>query len=652
MILRKLIMHNFGVYASTNQFDFCGEGPVVLIGGMNGRGKTTFLEAVLLGLYGANSFAYTESKYKTYGQYLRSYVNRADGTLQAYVEIEFSMDGSEEEVYFIHREWSALGRRVGEKIHVKKNGEDNNFLTENWPMFVENILPSALSSFFFFDGEKIAELAVENTDQKMKESIKAMLGISVLDLLDNDLGRIISRLSNEDAEDQDLSYCEKLRKKRDSIRAELKNADTEITENIEKIDLLRAKLEKKQSEYAIKGGDIVEQRHDLIRQRSEAVATVQSQQELLLELVSGAMPMILVQPLLQGIEEQGRKEQENRAAQLATEKVSKLYKSFLKQFPDAKGEIQRFVEYVQEESALHQVEEVYHISDNTLYQVTSLNKGELENIDHRARVYTAKRNSSQDKIDEVDNYLSVDIDEKALNRIYKRIKELELSIASAEVELEDAKQRRTTIHGEAMIADAEFSKAVERLLSTLETSDDDKRIVKYAHMAIEIIKHYRIRLQENKSEKLAETMTECYKQLANKKNLIEKIMMDPETLDLHYLNSEGEEVEKKSLSAGEKQLMVISLLWALAICSKKKLPVIIDTPLSRLDSVHRESLITTYFPNASDQTIILSTDSEIDEKYYQLMKPSIGDEFTLVYDDALKKTTIQEGYLFSEGREV
>ena len=49
------------------------------------------------------------------------------------------------------------------------------------------------------------------------------------------------------------------------------------------------------------------------------------------------------------------------------------------------------------------------------------------------------------------------------------------------------------------------------------------------------------------------------------------------------MNSEGEEIEKKRLSAGEKQLMVIALLWALAICSKKKLPVIIDTPLSRLD---------------------------------------------------------------------
>ena len=47
MIIKRLTMHNFGVYAGTNTFDFNHEEPVVLIGGMNGRGKTTFLEAVL-----------------------------------------------------------------------------------------------------------------------------------------------------------------------------------------------------------------------------------------------------------------------------------------------------------------------------------------------------------------------------------------------------------------------------------------------------------------------------------------------------------------------------------------------------------------------------------------------------------------------------
>lgn len=94
--------------------------------------------------------------------------------------------------------------------------------------------------------------------------------------------------------------------------------------------------------------------------------------------------------------------------------------------------------------------------------------------------------------------------------------------------------------------------------------------------------------------------------------------------------------------------MVIAILWALAICSKKKLPVIIDTPLSRLDAYHRMALIKTYFPNAGEQTIILSTDSEIDATCYELMKENIGDEYTLRYDDETKSTTIEKGYLVGE----
>lgn len=274
---------------------------------------------------------------------------------------------------------------------------------------------------------------------------------------------------------------------------------------------------------------------------------------------------------------------------------------------------------------------------------------QLEQCAKHVETQLNRRDISKKKIDEIDNYLSVDIDEKALNRIFKRIKELEKEILTEEVNLSSLQQKRTTVHGAAMIAESEFSKAVEQLLSSLESNDDNKRVVKYAHMAIEIIKRYRIRLQQRKTDILADTMTDCYKKLAYKKHLIEKIKMDPVTLDIHYLNGNDEEVEKKKLSAGEKQLMVISLLWALAICSKKKLPVIIDTPLSRLDSIHREALISTYFPNASDQTIILSTDSEINQKYYKLMKPHIGDEFTLVYDDELMKTTIKKGYLF-EGK--
>ena len=163
-------------------------------------------------------------------------------------------------------------------------------------------------------------------------------------------------------------------------------------------------------------------------------------------------------------------------------------------------------------------------------------------------------------------------------------------------------------------------------------------------MAIRLVEKYSIALQAQKTEYLARTITDCYKQLANKSNMIDNIRMDYETLDISYYNGQGLEVAKESLSAGEKQLTVISILWALAICSGKKLPVIIDTPLSRMDSQHRTALITTYFPQASEQTIILSTDSEIDRTYYELMKKDIGDEFTLEYEDEVGSTRILRGY--------
>ena len=361
------------------------------------------------------------------------------------------------------------------------------------------------------------------------------------------------------------------------------------------------------------------------------------------------MPLMLVKDLLSDIEEQGRLEQAYKTSVMATEKVQNLYIDFIRKHPDTKETLNKFVEFIQEDNEAQKKDEIYGLTDNALYQLNRLNTFGLEQCAKHVEMQLHRRDTSKKKIDEIDNYLSVDIDEKALNRIFKRIKELEKEILTEEVNLSSLQQKRTTLHGAAMIAEAEFSKAAEQVLSSLESNDDNKRTVKYAHMAIEIIKCYRIRLQQRKTDILANTMTDCYKKLAYKKHLIEKIKMDPVTLDIHYLNGIDEEVEKKKLSAGEKQLMVISLLWALAICSKKKLPVIIDTPLSRLDSIHREALISTYFPNASDQTIILSTDSEIDQKYYKLMKPHIGDEFTLVYDDELMKTTIKKGYLF-EGK--
>ena len=640
MIIKKLIFNNFGVYAGNNIFEFESSKPVVLIGGMNGRGKTTFLEGVLLALYGANSFAYNESKYSSYGQYLKAFVNTA------YVELEFKLENEIDEKYLIRRSWSGSGLRTRETIQVKKDGQDNTFLTDNWAMFIENILPSGLSSFFFFDGEKIAELAVENTNAQMKESIKTLLGISILDLLDNDISRIISRVGKRSHDQVHTKELEVLRERKNQAEVALQIIDDRIAETTTRIEEFKKKLERAKIDYTSKGGDIVVQRQDLFTERTALAAKVEQGKESLVGIAASELPLILVQDLLEDIRVQASKEHETKLLGYTVDKIHSMFAAYSNNTD--KSEVKDFIAYVENKAAEESTEIVFDISDQSFYQLTSLLSKGLMNAQGSMLQNIATCQKGIAKIDEIDSYLSVDIDEKALSKIYKKIKTLEQEIIEHEVSLEADQKQRTSLNGDVMRATSEYNRFVENMLSKLESDDDNSRILKYAHHATQALAEYKIRLQKKKIGTLADTMTACYKLLSNKKNLISRIDMDAVTLDFVYLNADNQTVPKESLSAGEKQLMVISLLWALAICSKKKLPVIIDTPLSRMDSVHRVALIKTYFPNASDQTIILSTDSEIDQHYYEIMKDTVGDEYTLVYDDELKCSKIKKGYFLGD----
>ena len=644
MIIKRLTMHNFGVYASTNTFDFTGEKPIVLIGGLNGRGKTTFLEAVLLSLYGANSFAYKESTFKTYGQYLRSFVNVSDGTKKTFVELEFVLNNADRDHYIVRREWSAVNKvRTTEEIFGRKNGSYNRFLTDNWSMFVENILPSALSNFFFFDGEKIAELAVDSTNSQLKESIRAMLGISVLDTLHGDMQRNIRKLQKTSIASTETKEIDRLRTTKEEAESNLQKIEAEISSKEANLTKLKEQCEQAKLDYSAHGGDVIGQRDALLSQRAEVGAQRQQSRENLSLLASGSLPLNLVKDLLGNIAGQALKEKEAAVKKQAVSYVNRLFAQYMDENKNA-AQVQSFMGYINADSEKNSVETIYNLSDASLLQIQRLTEGGLEQTAENASAELERQAKLSKKSDEIENFLSIDINEDQLKKLYTNIRLMEQKITDTEADLAVLEQRRSNANGDLMKATSEFNKKVSVLLENLEADDDKKRDIKYSEMAVRVLDKFSVRLQKKKTGLLGETITSCYKKLANKKNLIDQITMDPVTLDLTYLNKDGVEVEKTALSAGEKQLMVISILWALAICSKKKLPVIIDTPLSRLDSNHRKSLIQTYFPQASEQTIILSTDSEIDQNYYQLMKENVGDEFTLSYDDKSKSTTILKGY--------
>lgn len=644
MIINRLTMHNFGVYAGTNIFEFTQRKPIVLIGGMNGRGKTTFLEAILLSLYGANSIAYKESKYNSYNQYLRFYVNKSHWSQSSFVELEFVLNESTNDTYIVRREWDALSKITKEKICVQQNGEYSEFLTKNWAMFVENILPSALSSFYFFDGEKIAELAVAKTDDQMKESIRSMLGITIMDVLKNDLGRSIKRIRKKGSGDESSSKLDSLRDERDQAILELEKIDAAIDLASEKVENVQESLEQLHKNYELQGGAVLEQRQQLMQKRAEIQTKISQNAESLIGMAATELPMFLVRDLISQIKLQAEDEHNDFIMQQALEQMDVYLSEFAVDHPDSLGAGQEFVDFVRKQTKEEATPRIYEMSDHALFQLNDLAESALQQSVDRTKELSTEKNALKRQLDEVDSYLTLDINEKDLSAIYDQIKIKEAELVEAQVELNKLQQDRSSINAVVISKTAEYNRDVENFLQKMELQDDADRMLKYSNMALRIVDAYTVELQKRKTGTLGTTITECYKKLANKKNLIQEIVMSPETLDMQYLDEDGNVVSKESLSAGEKQLMVIAILWALALCSKKKLPVIIDTPLSRLDSQHRASIISTYFPNASDQTIILSTDTEIDHNYYDMMQESVGDEFTLVYSEETKSTSIKKGY--------
>lgn len=644
MIIKRLTLYNFGIYAGENTFSFTGEKPVVLIGGLNGRGKTTFLSAILLSLYGEGSVAYRESGYKSYGQYLRSYVNNDCWDRQAYVEMEFVVTGPDSAEYLVRREWDALGKRTKEQITVEKNGIRDDFLTENWSMFVESILPGALAGFYFFDGEKIADMAVDSTSPQLKESIRAMLGITVLDVLKNDLFRVMKKIRRKSAGTRSAQELEELRDTKDAAEKALSEADEKIHSVYDRIVLKKTEIEEAYHRYDAQGGTALEKRDEINRRKAELQAEYTRNEENLLGAAASVLPMAMVSDLIGDIKLTAQDEHNEYVLQQAIVQIEDLLGQFMDENRASADGGKEFFQFLKEKAEGAGDQSVYGLSDQALFQVGDIFETQLGGAIKTAGDAISKKKELKGKLAETDSLLQLDINEKRLEEIREAIRALEDERVKLEVELRTLQNDRSSLNAAVITKTAEFNRYVEGYLRETELTDDSDRTMKYSNLAVQIIDRYTAALQERKTGLLARTVTECYKQLANKANLIDRVEIDSDTLEISYYDENGKEVEKSSLSAGEKQLLVVSILWALAICSHKKLPVIIDTPLSRLDSMHRTSLITTYFPQASEQTIILSTDSEIDRAGYEMMKENVGDEFTLYYDELEKSTKIRKGY--------
>jgi DNA sulfur modification protein DndD len=178
--------------------------------------------------------------------------------------------------------------------------------------------------------------------------------------------------------------------------------------------------------------------------------------------------------------------------------------------------------------------------------------------------------------------------------------------------------------------------------------EDTRRMMELAGRTRETMQVFLRRVTDRKIDRLSALITESFRFLLRKQTLVERIIIDPATFAITLYDMAGQAIAKQRLSEGEKQIFAISVLWGLARASARPLPAVIDTPMARLDGTHRQHLVERYFPNASHQVVIFSTDTEVDRKYYHDLQPHIARAYHLNYDEQDRRTVGEEGYFWKE----
>jgi DNA sulfur modification protein DndD len=162
----------------------------------------------------------------------------------------------------------------------------------------------------------------------------------------------------------------------------------------------------------------------------------------------------------------------------------------------------------------------------------------------------------------------------------------------------------------------------------------------------DLMSEYSKEITRFKLGELKRHFVDTFGRLARKEDLVIGAEIDEEDFSVTLIDRRGARIPKESLSAGERQIYAIAMLEALAKTSRRSLPVIIDTPLGRLDSKHRQKLVEQYFPLASHQVIVLSTDTEVDEPFYQGLAKHVSHAYHLVFDEKAGATSVEKGYFW------
>lgn len=692
MKINRITLFNIGPYADINSFelDLSKEKNIVLIGGKNGAGKTTFFKAIKTCLYGCKVWGF-DAPGKEYFSIVGGLMNsrsKYDSSSSAYVEIElYFNDGKQVNIYTLHREWKKNKQTICEYFHVKKNGllilgqEEDDFIN-----YLLSIIPPDMFNFYFFDGESIAEFFLgADGNKNFRNAFLKLYGLDTLSIMVENFNRHIKKSDSQRSGYDKFLEAKKELETQAQIYESLKN---EILEIENKIDLLQIKARALQNNYSKDGGISLAEWKEINTAITKEENTRDNINRWLKEVANHYIPFIIIEKQLKVLlsELQDAQENERKNSVLQTFSDSS-FSNALANYLISNGEstinADDLIAYLSslmsssEESLnfgfssgqisriIAQIYEKLDFDKNLIAKaITQLNASLKKNKQYREQLMSTSVDGYQNFIEEketIENQLSsllVLIERKRVDSDNQAVK-----VSVAEKEFEKVKA------------------AYEELLK-------NKSIANISERAAATFSLLEEKLVKRQADILQKEFVDCFSSIINKDHFIDGIVIDKKINVIPYKNIditrrqmdnyrrdnkeflslfnnveliinmnklEFGEVDSISVpspitapfSQGERQVYIMSIYLALLKTSKKDIPFFIDTPFARIDSNHRSNIISEFFSKVHNQMFILSTDEEIIGEYYDMLINKVSNRF-LLQINAYGRTKIVSDKYFGE----
>ncbi|MFB2736884.1 DNA sulfur modification protein DndD [Umezakia ovalisporum] len=660
MIFLELVLQNFGPYCGRQvinldpTIDEENSYPIILLGGMNGGGKTTLMDAIRLALYGHRAQCSTRGNL-SYNDFLAQCVNtHSSPTEDTRIELVFEHLESDQPVkYRVVRRWTKNPKDGRDQLGVLDAQEWlDTALANIWDEYIENLLPLGISNLFLFDGEQVKELAEQETPPPIVvEAIRGLLGLELAERLGSDLEIIVNRKRKEVADTQDLVNLEEIEQELNIKQDKYQKIENQLKELSDTLLNAQKKQQKALNKFISEGGKIAGDRSQLETQRNEITAEAEKTRLAMSELAADMLPLGLITPLLNEVYIQGEKEFRTQQAKigysLLLEREQRLI-DLINKLNLEETQVDKIKEFMEEENqVLHQ-----DITGQSWLLADTATLHQLDNVIHHYLLYTKKAaqekltllQTKEEEIITIERQIQTAASPEDYQKLVDELQQAQTEVAEAQAACEIAKRDLNALENQIRIT----KKNLEKYTETNIDRKHNEHIINAAAKVQETLKLFREKLTLRKLNKLEIEVTECFRYLLHKSDLVHRVAIDTENFGLSLYDFNGQPVPKHRLSAGEKQLLAIAFLWGLARVSGRRLPVAIDTPLGRLDSSHRGNLVERYFPSASHQVILLSTDTEIAKKEVETLRKNqaIAREYLLKYDSSARQTTVIENQYF------